>query len=311
MPTNLKHRQHHVCQTYLRGWATDEKIWVRQGDLTHRARLRDVAVERHFYKLQPLTKEDRQFLGAWISMSPEKSRKTHENFVTMFGLPATLRARMSEAEVAANPELAALLDEKIINAEEDFHADIEGRVAPQIEALRRGDASFFSDRQLGAQFAHFLALQHFRTSAVRSRAVARYREQAGMDISRSWNILVHILASNVGLTFYLERKRNPLVQLVNETGVPFVTSDQPTVNLLGGMDDNKGPEHLALYYPVSPTRAVLLDAIDQPCGFAGKVLTESDVGSLNAQVVRTAYRQIFAANREILSEIAATDTRAA
>ena len=311
MPTTLKHRQHHVCQTYLRGWATDDKIWVLQGELIHRAQLKDVAVQRHFYKLQPLTKEDREFLAAWISKSPEKSRKTHENFVTMFGLPATLRACMTDAEVSANPELVALLDEQIINAEEDFHADIESRVAPQIEALRRGDVSFFSDKEIGAQFSHFLALQHFRTNAVRSRAIKRFLERAGMDISRSWNTLAHILASNVGLTFYQERRLNPLVLLRNETSVPFITSDQPTVNLLGGTDDDKGPEHLALYYPVTPNLAVLLDAMDQPCGLVGKTLSKGDVETLNAQVVRTAHRQIFASCEEILAAIASAKAKAA
>jgi len=311
MSTNLKHRQHHVCQTYLRGWATDGKVWVLQAGVIRRAPTRDVAVKRHFYKLQALTEADLLFLRAWISKSPKRLQRSHENFITMFGFPPTMRQQLPEAVVAANPELVARLDEQIVNAEEDFHSSLEGNVAPQIEAMRQGDVSFFADKYRGAKFAHFLALQHFRTNAMKTRVITRLRVRMGLDVSRAWNVLAHIIASNVGFTFYLERKSNPLALLTNNTALPFITSDQPTINLLGASDTDVVPEHLALYYPVSPTRAVVLDAIEQPCGLVGKVLTDNDVKSLNAQVLRASVLQVFASSRDALEGISAQQLHSA
>ena len=84
MSTNLKHRQHYVCQAYLRGWATDEKLWVLQYGVIRRAPTRDVAVKRHFYKLQALTNTDRtisQGLDFDKSQHEEKLvRRYHERY---------------------------------------------------------------------------------------------------------------------------------------------------------------------------------------------------------------------------------------
>jgi hypothetical protein len=298
MPTALKHRQHQVCRAYLRGWAIDEKLWVLQNGQVRRASIRDVAVQRHFYKLEALSSQEIAFLRIWIEKSPAQSRTIHENLLRQFTSSPTLRAAMSEAEVAANPELVASLDEQIINLQEEFYSRLENRVAPQIESLRRGDVGFFGKDNLAAQFAHFLAFQHFRTSGIRERTIARLKERVGLDISRCWPTLSHILASNVGLTIFLDRKRSPLVLLENQTSMPFITSDQPTVNLLGANSGDKGPDHLALYYPVSPRFAVLLDDPDVPCGFGGNALSVDDVHKLNAQQVRMSHRQVFGSTRD-------------
>jgi hypothetical protein len=310
MKANLKNRQHHVSQMYLRGWATDGKVWVLQGDLLHRAQTKDVAVQNRFYKLQALTDSDIAFIRAFIDKSPPSSRRAHENFLTMFGMLPTLRAKMPDELVAANPELVAFFDEQIVNAEEEFHSGMESRVAPLIESLRNGDTGFFTDDKLAIQFAHFLALQHFRTSGTKARAVGRIKDRTDTDISRCWNILSHVFASNVGLTFYASRKRNPLVLIHNSTDIPLITSDQPTVNLLGGVSDEKPPDYLALYYPVSPRFGVLFDNAEHPCGLAG-ALSPAEVKELNAHIMRGSHRQIIAADRAILAEIAAGRSKAA
>ena len=124
---------------------------------------------------------------------------------------------MTEAEAAANPELTAFYDEQIINLEEEFHSGIEASVAPQIQSMRQGDASFFTDEKLVTGFCHFLAVQHFRTSGMKTRVLARSVLPPEISLEKCWNILSHIMASNVGMTFYVERKRNPLVLLENKT----------------------------------------------------------------------------------------------
>lgn len=52
-------------------------------------------------------------------------------------------------------------------------------------------------------------------------------------LSRVWNIIIHMFATNVGSSLYLERKRRALIIVNNRTDIPFVTGDQPAINLKG------------------------------------------------------------------------------
>src|SRR5215471_7928870 len=211
----LRHRQHHVSKAYLRGWATNERIWVLQAERVRQAHLKDVAVQRHFYKLEALTPTEIQFIRAWIAKSPPRARRSHEGFLAMFTLPAILRAQISDADAAANPELVAHLDQGIVNLQEEYHGGLESWAVPHLEALRRGDVAFFTDDTHAMKFAYFLAVQHFRTSAIKERIVVRLQERMNFDMSRCWPVLSHIFASNVGFSLFAERKRSPLRLLAN------------------------------------------------------------------------------------------------
>ncbi len=98
----------------------------------------------------------------------------------------------------------------------------------------------------------------------------------------------------------MDRKQRPLILLKNDTDVPLVTSDQPTVNLLGGGFTDRGPEHLALYYPLSPKMALLLDEPGKPCGI-GQSLTTEDVARLNKAEFQASNRQVFGNKESSLS----------
>lgn len=297
-------RHHHVCQAYLRGWATNDKIWVRQDASIRQAHTRDVAVQRDFYKLRPLSDEDIQAIKVLIANSPARSRRVHENYLSMFGMLPTIRHNMSEEFVKANAEEVAKMDETILTTEEQFHAGWESRAAPIIKMLRDGDDSAFSDDKRVMVLSHFIALQHFRTSAIKERCISRVQDRMGADMTARWNIVSHIFASNVGCTFYLNRKRNPFRLIVNETGVPFITSDQPTVNLLGDSAGDEAPKHLALFYPISPIHAIFLDDDEYPCGLTNSAMNEEKAHWLNGFALRASKRQIIAASRDTLEGLA-------
>ena len=56
-------------------------------------------------------------------------------------------------------------------------------------------------------------------------------------------------------SLYEERGKHRLVLLNNQTGIPFVTGDQPIINLHATFG-KVPPESLEFYYPISPTRAM-------------------------------------------------------
>ena len=173
-----KHAQHHVWKAYLRAWATKDRLAVLQeGRIRPSENIKDVGNERHFYKLRLLTDADIDYIRQiWIAGSPEHMRPLHRRTLQMFAMPPRVRARLTEEQIAANPNLVKELDEWIINGEEDYHSTLETDAAPFIDQARNGDIAFFADPETAAQMAYFIALQHFRTT-MRYRVIASFKEK--------------------------------------------------------------------------------------------------------------------------------------
>jgi hypothetical protein len=297
-------KQHHVWKAYLRAWATNEQLWVLQSQRVFQANMRDVAAERDFYRLNPLTDAEVRFIRTvFIEPLSLGSRRVNENFLIMFALPATLRVRMSKEEVAANPERVTELDEEILNGEERWHANMESRMAPYLEAARHGDISFYKEDKKVGSFLQFLATQHFRTKGIRERVSERFRKRENFDISRCWNVISHIMATALGAALYKERGQRALVLVRNETKYPFITGDQPMANLLGRSYQDESPAHLALYYPISPKLALFLDEPGHPYGLPNVVSSSEQVRTLNSEIIRRSHKQLFADRPGVLEEL--------
>ena len=119
-----KRRQHHVWKSYLRAWAKDEIIFCLQDGRIFESNISGVAVERDFYKLHTLSKNDIEYINFIIGKAHVSTTKVHDNFITMFSIYGRLKENMP-AHLEGNVEFMQLLDQQIINAEEDFHSSIE------------------------------------------------------------------------------------------------------------------------------------------------------------------------------------------
>jgi hypothetical protein len=53
-----KRRHHHVWQRYLKSWTTNRAIWCLQNGRIFSTGTLNIAVEKDFYKLHKLTRED-------------------------------------------------------------------------------------------------------------------------------------------------------------------------------------------------------------------------------------------------------------
>ena len=288
-------RQHHVWRSYLEAWATGNKIFCLQDGKIFNPNVANVAVQRDFYKLHTLTDTDVVCIRLLFKDSYEAVAPVIENFIAMFGLVGRLKKL-----VARNRAVAAHIDRYMIMAEEEFHSRLEGDIKPIFDAIRHKDLSFYHDPVLCGQFAHFLSLQHLRTKGMRERMFATVTAlPEGFSLERCWPVLRHAAAVNIGGSLLVERHKRPLILLENDTGTPFITGDQPTVNLLAPPLGEK-PRLLALYYPVSPRLAVILDEADEPTGFRQGQVSTPQVQTLNGYIQRAAHNQVFASAREVL-----------
>jgi hypothetical protein len=292
-------RQHHVWRSYLDAWATDSKIWCLQNGRAFETNVINVAVERDFYKLHDLTDADIFLIRSLMKEISPPAKQVLENFILMFGQLGRFRTLPL---VANNTELLALIDRELITMEEKFHAQLEGNIKPIFDAILRKDLSFYDDPDLCGQFCHFLSLQNLRTKGVQHRVLAKTVEQQGMSLERAWNVLRHIMAANAGGSLMLERKTRPLILLENETDVPFITGDQPVINLLSPGSDEP-PRLLAFYYPVSPRIAVLLDEVNERTRFAAGPVSANQVIALNRRIQAAAHRQIYGSSRDVLDSL--------
>ena len=288
-------RQHHVWRSYLEAWATDGKIYCLRDGKIFNPNIINVAVQRDFYKLHTLTDAEVQFIRLFFKDSPSPAKPVIENFILMFGGVGRLKELLT-----SNPAAAAYIDKYMITAEEDFHAQLEGNIKPIYDAIRRKDLTFYRDPDPCGQFTYFLSLQHLRTKGVRERMLANGSERpGGVNIERCWNVIYHSAAANLGGSLLIERDKRPLILLENDTGTPFITGDQPTVNLLAP-PPGEMPRLLAFYYPVSPRLAVILDEADEPTGFRAGQVSTAQVERLNSEIHREAHEQVFGGSRGIL-----------
>jgi len=252
-PPKAKKRQHHVARLYLRGWATDEKIFrIQAGKVWPAESIDNVAVQNKFYKLRALTEADEGFIRHWIAQTPEHYHASHLNTLRVLTLPFKFEEQFREA-IQQHTELAEAHDVLVTNLQEDWHSGIEGDVGHLVEKMRSGDLSFLNNPDDCTLFYIFLPLQLFRTKGVRDKIFARFREGNveaiyGVNIENCWIVLSEIMAHSVGGSLYFDRNERRPVLVENNTPQPFITCDHPMVNLLA--ESNNAAERLAFYYPI-------------------------------------------------------------
>jgi hypothetical protein len=202
------------------------------------------------------------------------------------------------------PELLARVEGVIAEMNEDLHTSIEDNFQEFLGLMIRGDSSFYSDPAKATMFLRGLGVQYLRTDL--AKKPRRIWTAAKFEtFERVANILVHIYAINLGRNLYIDRERYKVVLLENHTDVPFVTTDQPVINIASNSMDTKPPEKLELYYPVSPTKAMLL--VDPSSDHLPSDLSLSvmSVHVYNSHMAAHSYQQIYGSTRHVLESVRA------
>jgi len=117
------------------------------------------------------------------------------------------------------------------------------------------------------------------------------------------NPLVHILATNVGRTLFAERKRHTIMLLDNATNVPFITADQPVINIAAGPKDTTPPVKFELYYPLSATKAMLLLEPSSDFLPGDSSVSETFAYLYNLRMAAHSYRQVFSTSPRALESV--------
>lgn len=291
--------QHYVFQAYLKPWANNGQICCLRNGKIFFSNLSGVACERFFYKLQDLTPEEVRLIDqTLIEGSAEPLRALQRRFLYWYSLPLEMR---KDAEHQAESKLTSALDEIIVNAGEDYHQQIENSLLVFLNSMLAGDTGFYSDDRQAVQFLYALSVQFTRTKQVREAALAQFGAIFnGCDVRRVFGVLSYLIAMSVGQGLFIDRKRFRLILIENSTDTPFITADQPIINL-HGTPDGKPPEKLEFFYPLSPTKAMLF--VEASTKLSDAPISAIAVNNYNVLLVQNSHEQVFSNSEEYLNSI--------
>jgi hypothetical protein len=295
-----------VWKHYLRNWERGGHVNVlRKG--TAKAFATDavnIAVMHDFYRLPVLSEEDEEFMHRFVDSTCSASdmlRKLNRGWVNAIAAPSKLRRSLSRMG-NLDPTVEAEIERVEIQSEENMHGRVESDAVRLIGALNGGRTEIWGDDDDARDLAYFLSLQHLRTKKMRDNVLSGFPSGPIRDAAtRRWPMMRHILATNLGWSLFSERA-NWRLRLLRPSGMTeFITSDQPTLNLLPP-DSHNG---LAFYYPVGPKAAALLEHRNNESvvGIADDA-SDAVVETLNIRMYNFSHEQVFGTDGAYLESLA-------
>ena len=189
------------------------------------------------------------------------------------------------------------------NIYEELLSEYEGGWNKFLSELQCGKMDFFSDNSERMGFLFFLAVQYMRTDRMKnavSQSVAKTMKKDGFDLEKIWNPVSHIFAVNVAFDTY--NKKPKLCMLENESSVPFITGDQPVVNISAtNIPPGQPSDKMELYYPVTPKLAVLLTE-NETCQTNKVSVSSEEAACYNDHIFQNSNNSIYAQTKEILEQ---------
>lgn len=294
--------QHSVARFYLRPWTQNGELFylnLKSGKI-RRCGVRGVANEPLFYRLHELTAAEVELLrNALIEPFQEPMRTIQQRFLDMHLIPHKLKARAKGTHLDSS--LRASLDEIIANLAESYHSKVESCLKPFIVSMLKGNTSFFLEADKAAAFLYAISVQFTRTNKVKQamnlRLVGKY---ADCNPERVWSVASHLLAAAAGRSLYRDRQQFKLLVLDNNSGTPFITGDQPIINL-DAPNSKEPPEKLEYFYPLSPTKAMLLLEASNP--IKTEAISPIAANWYNILIAQNSHEQLFSDSEDYLRVI--------
>jgi len=332
-----KRKQHYVFQSYLSAWTINDKLWcVRIGGAPFNTSTLNIAQERDFYRLRPLNDNEKRLYNLLLLKTQtdtkkafldhidhyllplemlKKTRLIRQSLETQFGgydkIPVEIKAELLNLEKVA--------DINVNNTEEDYYSIIEGESVKWLDSLKKEISNFYytvdtkitENREFNDEkfnFLFFLCTQYYRTKAAKERWISIVKpilddpRWSAFNISKEdidlENLVHHVFWFFINTCAYALRKMDShLTILVNDTGTPFITSDQPVINLKANYQNlNEETNDLVFYYPISPNIAITVNDDNNNDKI---MLNEQQVDVYNWAIVKSSYQNIFADRKDI------------
>ncbi|MCL2050091.1 MAG: DUF4238 domain-containing protein [Defluviitaleaceae bacterium] len=295
-----KRRQHYVFQQYLRAWTVDGQIFCLRNGKIFPTNTVNVAQERDFYKLEELTEEGITLINSFISRMNPAYQNANKGWIEFFRLVFIVKQWYEQFE-EKHLEIEELLNEVINNFEEELHCMIEGEGINPLNNILNGDISF-SEEDSWHDFCFFLAMQYFRTKKIRERIKCAIIDTSNtFQTSGRFGYVEHIFSCIFATNMGFSLSQMNIMLLENKTSIPFITADQPVINIRADYLNGIQADEIELYYPVSPQIAVIIFENDNRT-FVTSLASICDVKKLNDLIFNVSREQIYSNTKESLEK---------
>ena len=298
--STLQKNQHYVWQYYLQAWTTGNKIFCyrqRDGKIIH-TNTKNIGSETYFYRVHKLSDMDVHYLERLIAKAgSEELKEVHRGFIRMFQQSFRLENKLKYSRLPDDTKKQIRYDLQLAEKTmgEMYHGLVEFSATELIDRLRREDDTFYADPEKCINLFYFLSNQFFRTARTRRIITSVRHVVPDLDFRRTWQIELHIYATNLGASLIANRLKYQVLFVRNQTSIPFITGDQPVIKLL----DEKASE-VELYYPILPSLALILHADSKKYPDKALVVGKLQVENYNYYMYRSSEDQLYADNKEYL-----------
>ena len=300
----IKKKHHYVWAYYLKGWAKDgTNIWyiTKKGNVRSDS-IRGIGYENHFYKVDILNDNDIEIINMMLKDCVPELKEI------LLKLVANVHFIQQQALLIDNVRLHAtdvsLSDIISNNLFENYMSMQEASVVAVIRKLRAGEFSCLDDKETFWSLGHFMGHQLSRTKRMRDMIRWSVTNSAGnegarnvlMDFNkRHWWFMCAYIGTSLSMDISLNQNRRVKV-IENLTGTPFITSDQPVINI--NPDGHVG-EAVDYYYPLSDKRALIV-LTSNHFEFENSITDESTIDFFNREIASVAGDAIFSSDEEMI-----------
>lgn len=293
MNTETK-KQHYVWRKYLNPWklnTEDRKIWtliIKHNKVAY-VSLMDVAQASYFYKMNELTPIEIHACRNFAKQFPSFTQPFADALIK--GYEAISSNRMTEND---KRDFALHLIDNM-----QSHYERMGNQLLRCKCL--DDLRNIQDKY---QAVFYLCVQYGRTNKMRESGIVGYKDSPLKRefYNKVFPFISLLVATTIGHNLFVTNPRYVFVR--NDTSIPFITCDQPVINLKkDDFDENGDVKDFELYYPISPSAAIIISRNHLLDEYSEILADKSFVKDKNEKMCENASLYIFANNEEILNKI--------
>ncbi|HBB6760290.1 TPA: DUF4238 domain-containing protein [Citrobacter amalonaticus] len=301
-----KRKHHYVWAYYLKGWSSDNvNIWYlsKKGKSSFDS-VRGIGCENHFYKVGKIQKGDIELMHIWMKDSSDDLRALHLQMIEMvsriqYKVQILEQLKRKRSDIDINELIASNLFENYMSSQENNTVGV-------LRSLRDGDSSCLDEKEIRWDFSYYLGYQFSRTKRMRDALLySTINSPSDESVKKRWLdfytnhwwFMCAFFGTNFAKDIALNTNRK-IKLLTNYTNEPFITSDQPVVNI---NPEGKDGTDVDYYYPVSDKRALLIlnsGLVD----YDEEMVKMDDVTHLNKIIAGFAGDTIFSNNKELIQK---------
>lgn len=285
--------QHYVWRRYLKPWTIKEKgkqiyTYLIDNNEIGKTSLMNVAQERFFYEIQDLS--DMELIAArkYVKAFPSFTRPYADTFLLSYEVVS--KGVMSDSD-------------KLVFAKNSFEKTLTSIERHGTNLLNCKSLKELTEISNLDQCIFYLCIQYCRTKKMRMNGINGLVERplASQLFDKLFPLTTILFGTTLAHNIFVGNFNTKYIFIKNETSSPFITSDQPAINLLSDDLDEEGyVKSFELYYPTSPSTAIMITFRPEIEKFSEIIADEAYVKYLNTKICENAQSFIFADKEDYL-----------